>query len=441
MNQACERGGTAVPYSAVPVLPATGPPGTSASAVAVPSVTTARIMSRSAGSTAAGGPGRRCPGRRATADQRRHDRAALGHLRRDQRHRQRADLDPALADRLGGLLGVVLRHRHRPAERARGQLPLGAHSVPGGGGRQRLRVQPLGQAGEGGVARVRERLPQRDPAEVELVLVLELLPYTTVVPGQATAEVGCTTFACSSAVEVRILNVEPAGKRPDRPSSNGTCALSATARIAPVDGRIATSAAACGTVATAVSAAVCTERSSVVRTALPACPGSSASTPAEVEIRAPGRPASCPFSARCRPETPSCVGAVVAGADLLEHVRGGRPDPAEQRLGEGPGRREQLLRLLEDRAGQAVDLRADLLVVRPAQRDHRHERVRLGLRHVGDDLGRVDREHAGEPGREPGQVGDLARLHARRSPRRYWRTAACRRRPAARPAPAARAPA
>ena len=56
VNQACERGGTAVPYSAVPVLPDTGPPGTSRSAVAVPSVTTARIMSRSAGSTAAGGP-------------------------------------------------------------------------------------------------------------------------------------------------------------------------------------------------------------------------------------------------------------------------------------------------------------------------------------------------------------------------------------------------
>ena len=81
--------------------------------------------------------------------------------------------------------------------------------------------------------------------------------------------------------------------------------MSATARIAPVDGRIATSAAGFGTVATALSAAVCTERSSVVRTALPACSGCSVSTPVEVVMRSPGLPVSRSFSARCRPETPS----------------------------------------------------------------------------------------------------------------------------------------
>ncbi len=124
-------------------------------------------------------------------------------------------------------------------------------------------------------------------------------------PGQSTIEAGCTTFACSSAVEVRILNVEPAGNRPASPISNGTCALSATARTAPVDGRTATRAAGFDTVATALSAAVCTARSSVVRTALPAWPGCSASTPVEVEIRSPGLPASRSLSARCRPERPS----------------------------------------------------------------------------------------------------------------------------------------
>jgi hypothetical protein len=81
--------------------------------------------------------------------------------------------------------------------------------------------------------------------------------------------------------------------------------LSATARIAPVDGRIATSAAACGTVATAESAAVCTDRSRVVRTAVPGVPGSVASVPALVAIVAPGLPVSRSLSARCRPETPS----------------------------------------------------------------------------------------------------------------------------------------
>ena len=81
--------------------------------------------------------------------------------------------------------------------------------------------------------------------------------------------------------------MEPAGNRPASPISNGTCALSATARIAPVEGRIATSAAGFGQVATALSAAVCTERSSVVATALPARPGCSVSTPVEVEIPAP----------------------------------------------------------------------------------------------------------------------------------------------------------
>src|SRR5262249_17088707 len=57
-NQACERGGVAVPYSAVPVLPATSP-GRSRSRLAVPAVTTCRAKVRTvatvAGVSAGGG--------------------------------------------------------------------------------------------------------------------------------------------------------------------------------------------------------------------------------------------------------------------------------------------------------------------------------------------------------------------------------------------------
>ena len=131
------------------------------------------------------------------------------------------------------------------------------------------------------------------------------LPYTTTVPGQATVEAGWTTRALSSAVAVTILNVDPAGNLPPSPSSNPTLSLSATARTAPVDGRIATSAVACGTVATAASAAVCTDRSSVVRTGVPAVPGSVASAFVPALTVAPGLPARVPFRARCSPDTPT----------------------------------------------------------------------------------------------------------------------------------------
>ena len=208
------------------------------------------------------------------------------------------------------------------------------------------------------------------------------------------------------------MNVEPAGNRPARPSSNGTCALSATATIAPGRGSDRDQRGRLGhgrdrAVGGGLHRAV--ERGGDRAAGLAGLLGEHSGRRRDPQPRLAGEPV---VERPLQAGDAELVGAVIAGPDLLEHVRGGRPDPPEQRLGERPARREQLLALLEHRAGQVVDLRTDLLVVGPAQRDHRDEGVRRGLLHTGDDVGPVDLEHAGERGRQPRQVGHLARLHA-----------------------------
>src|SRR5690349_14984670 len=65
-------------------------------------------------------------------------------------------------------------------------------------------------------------------------------------PGHGTTVVGVTVPACSAAEVVTVLKVEPGGYRPVR--AIGPCASAAefcaTATTSPVEGRIATTAAA-----------------------------------------------------------------------------------------------------------------------------------------------------------------------------------------------------
>ena len=93
-------------------------------------------------------------------------------------------------------------------------------------------------------------------------------PLTWVVPGHGWGVSAAALPDSNAATAVTILKVEPGGNRPI--SAIGPWAVAgafcATACNSPVEGRIATSTAGCGTGPTAASAAVCTLRAIVVAT-------------------------------------------------------------------------------------------------------------------------------------------------------------------------------
>src|SRR5262249_38559991 len=136
-------------------------------------------------------------------------------------------------------------------------------------------------------------------------------PPRVTVPGQGSTWPGTATWLSSTAVAVMILKVDPAGYWPVSARSNGASALLATARISPVDGRTATIAPRCDTVASACSAAACTARSSVSRTGVPGRPAARNSrvtglpAASTIESSVVAVPVSWSFNTRCSPDTPS----------------------------------------------------------------------------------------------------------------------------------------
>ena len=110
--------------------------------------------------------------RSATGDEVRGRGLAGRHGGRGQGHPERGDQHLALAETVLGTFGEVDRRRDRAGDR--GQTfddVVGADTVLGGGHGERRRRHPAGQFGEGGVARVGERLGHRHHAEVEPVVV------------------------------------------------------------------------------------------------------------------------------------------------------------------------------------------------------------------------------------------------------------------------------
>ena len=169
------------PYSAVPVLPDTWP--RPSSAFAVPE-TTARIISRSA---RAPPPGPAVPGRRPAPGTSNGAAGPLSILPR-RAPSGPGSSDPALTDRLGRLLGVVLGHRRRRRSwrsastrcRPRRAPPPGAARRSSRWGRPvKVVLQECANASRNAI-RPRSNLSSFSNS----------LPYTTVVPGQSTMEAG-----------------------------------------------------------------------------------------------------------------------------------------------------------------------------------------------------------------------------------------------------------
>ena len=264
MNQAWVAGGSALPNSAVPVLPATSWPATAAD-VPVPVRTTSRMrsarMATVAGSRATGATGRRRAGDAGRPPRpRRHRRRHRGHV-------QGAGQHPSLADGGRGPVGGVARVGELPARRVHAGVVVDAEAEAAGGGDQ----VGVGQSSSARVTKavlhewakaVRKGIgPER--------LVLEVLERLAADGGHRLAGdggLGTQARRRTRASDVTTLKLDPGGYWPSRARLKGwSRGRAATARTSPVGASMATMAAGWTTPARARSAASCT-RGSRVRT-------------------------------------------------------------------------------------------------------------------------------------------------------------------------------
>ena len=208
-------------------------------------------------------------------------------------------------------------------------------------------------------------------------------PSTVAVPGQLAADRGVSPWLIS-AVDVITLNVEPGGKPPSMAWSNPPELTDTAASTAPVEAFTATSAALFFSLASAASAARCTDGSIVVVTGLPGCGGAWPGSRRARRCRTPPRrwrPARRPAGARRpapgrsgRPRPARCTAR--RAAELLRRHRPDRADhPAAQPGREGAQRGAGL----EHRAGERVEGRLELGVAGPAHGEDRLEEGRMGL--------------------------------------------------------------